>query len=115
MKIGVKVGPTDWESTFEQITPECVEIWFRLDWADRYDRLINYLTQQHIPFGLHYWDAIEGKYFPSFLSARDGLAEKTFTSLCRTLELAGHWQAHYVNFHPESYRVSLLDLDKHLC
>ncbi len=112
MKVGIKVGPTGWQKILSKTKPDCCEIWFRLDWYKQYLSLFKYLNKQKIPFGLHFWATVDGKYFPNLLGLHDQIAEKTFLLIKQTIDIANKWQASYVNFHPESYRLNLLDLDK---
>lgn len=112
MRPGIKVGLRDWQSTLSQVKPACLEVWFRLDWARKYQPLFAYLNAKKIPFGLHFWAMIKGKYFPNLLYLDRKIAEATFMAIKATIKLAGKNKAYYVNFHPESYRLSLLDLDK---
>jgi len=113
MRVGIKAGPANWQKILPQVEPECCEIWFRIDWKKRYIPLFKYLNKRKIPFGLHFWAMIDNKYFPDMLCLKKGLGEKTFQLIKETIDIASIWQAEYVNFHPESYHLNLLDLDKH--
>jgi len=111
MKIGIKVGSDGWEEILSKTKPDCCEIWFRLDWQEKYIPLFKYLNKRKIPFGLHFWAMVDGKYFPNLLGLHDKIAEKTLKLIRQTIDIASKWRAVYVNFHPESYRLNLLDLN----
>lgn len=110
--VGLKVGPASWEHTLKLVKPPFVEIWFRLDWYKKYQPLFNYLQKNQIKFGLHYWATIDNHYFPCLLYLGKDIAKKTFQTICQTIDIASSVKASYVNFHPESYRLCALDLDK---
>ncbi|MFC1710997.1 TIM barrel protein [Patescibacteria group bacterium] len=112
MKAGIKVGPRDWQQVLLKVKPECLEVWFRLDWKKKYTPMFNYLNKNKIPYGLHFWAMIDGKYFPDMLSLDKDIAKKTFTLIKKTIDIASLHKATYINFHPESYRTNLLDLER---
>lgn len=112
MKAGIKVGPHDWSDILSQVKPCCLEVWFRLDWYPKYLSLFEYLHQNKIAFGLHFWAMVDHKYFPNLLYLQKDLAEKSYQLIKKTIDIASKHKAEYVVFHPESYRLSLLDLDK---
>lgn len=112
MQAGIKVGPLDGIEILQKSQAKYVEIYYRLDWKNKYLPLFNYLNQEKIYFGLHYWDMIDGKYFPNLLYLDSIFAKKTYQSIKETINIAGKYRACYVNFHPESYRLSEINLDK---
>jgi hypothetical protein len=112
MKAGIKVGPRDWRTTLSQAKAECAEIWFRLDWQKKYFPLFQYLKKNKISFGLHFWAMVKGRYFPNLLCLDKNIAQESCRLIKQTIDIASQWQAKYVVFHPESYRLNLLDLDK---
>jgi len=111
MKTGIKVGPSDWKEVLEKSKAKYCEVWFRLDWEEKYTSLFDYLNKNKINFGLHFWAMVDNKYFPNLLGLHQDIAEKTFNMIKQTIDIAKKWQAVYVNFHPESYRLNLLDLN----
>jgi pterin-4a-carbinolamine dehydratase len=114
MKPGIKIGPENWEKVLKKTKPQCAEVWFRLEWKDKYKDLIKTLNQKNIPFGLHFWTTIKtkkGKLIPNLLGDKK-TAEKTCRKIIKTIDIAKQYKAAYVNFHPESYKDNLLDLDK---
>ena len=88
MKIGVKFGPDNFDIVLSQTTPECAEVWFRLDWAEKYDKAFEELRNKNIPFGLHYWLVLENGIEPNLAYAPDGIAEKTEQSMKETIDIA---------------------------
>jgi hypothetical protein len=112
MKPGIKVGPQDGIKILKQTKAQYCEVYFRLDWQKKYLPLFKFLNKKKINFGLHYWDMIDGQYLPNLLYYGGDLAQKTLQSIKETIDIAGDWNAYYVNFHPESYRRNRLDLDK---
>ncbi|PIS09566.1 hypothetical protein COT75_00805 [Candidatus Beckwithbacteria bacterium CG10_big_fil_rev_8_21_14_0_10_34_10] len=111
MNPGIKIGPEDGIEKLKKSQAKYCEIWFRLDWEDKYIKLFQYLQKNKINFGLHFWATIDNKYFPDFLCLEPGLAQKTLKLLKKTIDIASKYNAYYVNFHPESYRLAKLDLD----
>jgi len=112
MNVGIKVGPENWEKILFQTKAKYAEIWFRLDWSEKYTPLFQYLDRKKINFGLHFWAMIDDKYFPNLLGLHQDIASKTFNLIKQTIDIAAKWRAKYVNFHPEAYRLNLLDLNK---
>jgi len=112
MKVGVKIGPQNWQEILERSQAKYCEVWFRLDWKERYTPLFKYLRENKISFGLHFWATVDKKYFPCLLTLERKMAQKTFKLLKQALDIAGEWGASYLNFHPEAYHLNLLDLDK---
>lgn len=109
---GVKFGHQNFRPVLEATKARYAEVWFRLDWREKYQELFNYLNAHKINFGLHFWDMVGGKYFPSLLVEDQVVVKETYLKICETLKIASRIGASYVNFHPESYRLNLLDLDK---
>lgn len=114
MRPGIKVGLYEWQEVLTQVKPECVEIWFRLDWQEKYQPLFQYLKANKIPFGLHFWATLKKGLFPNLLYLDQAIAQETYILIKQTIMIAGRWGARYINFHPESYRLSLLDLDREI-
>lgn len=112
MKIGVKLGPENASIVLPQTSPDCAEVWFRLDWAARYDKTFGELRTRNIPFGLHYWYVLENNIEPNLAYELDGIAEKTEQSMRETIDIAGKVGATYVNIHPGSYSLRELNLDE---
>lgn len=112
MKIGIKIGPDDGIKIISKVKAKYCEVWFRLDYYQKYISLFKYLKKNKISFGLHFWAMVDGKYFPDLLFLNKKISKKTFNLIKQTIDIAHQWQAYYVNFHPESYRLNLLDLNR---
>jgi len=112
MKAGIKVGFSDGIQILEKTKAKYCEVWFRLDWDKKYTPLFQYCRENKVNFGLHFWATVDGKYFPNLLNLNDKITSKTYSLIKKTIDIASRWGAKYVNFHPESYRLNLLDLDK---
>jgi hypothetical protein len=112
MKIGLKIGPKNWHSVLDQITPECVEVWFRLDWQQKYGDMFARLNLQSIPFGLHFWGILPDNLEPNLCSINPEIVEKSYQQMRQTLEIASEIGAHYVNIHPGTLKMKKLDLDQ---
>lgn len=111
MKIGVKCGPENWEKLLENTKPDCIEIWYRVDWKDRYNELIDYLHKKEIPFGLHFWAALKDGYEPN-LAYGGEIAEESAELMFQTIDIAQVIGATYVNIHPGSVLLKKLDFER---
>ncbi|PJE63123.1 hypothetical protein COU88_01260 [Candidatus Roizmanbacteria bacterium CG10_big_fil_rev_8_21_14_0_10_39_6] len=112
MNVGIKVGPTDGIAILEKSKARFCEVWFRIDWKDRYQELFNYMRRKSIHFGFHFWGMVDGTYFPNLAFPRLNVAQKTYELLKKTIDEAEKAGAFYVNFHPESLRLIKLNLDR---
>jgi endonuclease IV len=112
MKIGVKFGPDNWEYVISQVNPSCAEIWFRLDWKEKYTDIFDQLHKRNIPFGIHYWAVLENSIEPNLVYEPAGIAEKTEGTMRETIDIASSVGASYVNIHPGSYSLRELNLDE---
>jgi len=111
MNVGIKVGPTDGVAILEKSKARFCEVWFRIDWKERYSGLFEYMRRNDIRFGFHFWGMVDGTYFPNLAFPHLNIAQKTFELLRETIDVAGAVGAFYVNFHPESQRLIKLNLD----
>jgi endonuclease IV len=112
MKIGVKFGLDNWKLVLSSVTPECAEVWFRLDWKNQFDEMFGELRNRKIPFGLHYWAVIGENIEPNLVYEPEGIAEKTEESMRETIDIASQKGASYVNIHPGAYCLRELNLDE---
>lgn len=111
MHIGIKVGPDDGIEVLQKSQAKYVEVWYRVDWKEKYLSLIKYMQDKDITFGLHFWGMVDGKYFPNLVYFKDGIIEKTEKLIKLCIDDAAEFGAFYVNYHPESYRKMILNLD----
>jgi len=111
MQIGLKVGPANWQDVLARATPECAEVWFRLDWAERIEPIYAALHEKSIPFGIHFWAITSEGFEPNLAIETEGLADESAELIKQTLDIAAHVGANYVNVHPGGLRRKHLDLD----
>ena len=111
MKIGIKCGHDNWKYVFDHVRPACAELWWRLDWDDRYGDIYHKLHELHIPFGMHFWAITSGGFEPNIAYAPDGVAEESAELVRRSIDIAAREGATYLNIHPGSYALRKLDLD----
>jgi len=111
MQIGLKVGPANWQDVLARATPECAEVWFRLDWAERIEPIYTALQQKNIPFGIHFWAITSEGFEPNLAIETEDLAAESAELIKRTLDIAAKVGAIYVNVHPGGLRRKYLDLD----
>jgi hypothetical protein len=112
MKIGVKIGPKNWREALGQVEPECVELWFRLERKDEYGEMTDELRKRNIPFGIHFWASIDGKYEPNLAYEAESIADRSEGLIKETVDIASRINATYVNIHPGSFTLKLLDFEK---
>ncbi len=112
MQIGLKVGPANWHATLSRSTPECAEVWFRLDWAKEIEPIYAALTEKHIPFGIHFWAITSEGFEPNLAISQDNIAAESQELIKQTIDIADRVGAFYVNVHPGALRRKHLDLDK---
>lgn len=111
MKIGVKIGPANWKQVLGEITPSCVEVWFRLGAAGESVPIFDELNKRQIPFGIHFWGVLEEGYEPNLAYGSEGIAEKSAVLVKETIDIASSYHASYVNVHPGSLTLRTIDLD----
>jgi hypothetical protein len=111
MKLGVKIGPVGWREVLQATQSQYCEVWYRLDWADRFIPIFKYLKAHSINFGLHFWAQLPGGFEPNLAWEADGIADHSQQVMLQTLDLAAGVGAAYVNVHPGSLRLKRLDLD----
>jgi hypothetical protein len=114
MQIGLKVGPANWHEVLSQVTPECAEVWFRLDWAARVEPIYAALHERKVSFGIHFWAITSEGFEPNLAIEQDGLAAESIDLIKQTLDIAATVGASYVNVHPGGLRRKYLDLNKGL-
>jgi len=112
MKVGIKFGAFDWRERLEKSNAKYAEVYFRLDWKEKYQELFQSLRENEIHFGLHFWALVKSKYMPNLAYCREGIDEETEKLIKESLDIASNAGAYYVNFHPGSLRNLELDLNK---
>lgn len=109
MNLGVKIGPLNWKEALEKTQAKYCEVWYRLDWHERFEEMFSYLRDQEIAFGLHFWAVLSGGYEPNLAFDRDFIADETQTLIKETVDHAQEVGASYVNIHPGAQTLKKLD------
>jgi endonuclease IV len=112
MKVGIKFGPSEGIDRLQKSGAKYAEVYFRLDWKEKYTELFEYMRQNEVQFGLHFWALVKGKYNANLAYNRDGIADESERLIKETIDIAAENGAYYVNYHPDSLRLKELDLDK---
>jgi sugar phosphate isomerase/epimerase len=109
---GIKIGPDSWKTILSKYKPKCVEVWFRVDWVDRYQEMFSYLHRKKIKAGLHFWGMLSDGIMPNFAFPDKDIRKPSVELVKQTLDISAEHGFHYVNIHPGSYRLSKIDFDR---
>lgn len=112
MKVGVKIGPKNWRGVLETTKPRYCEVWFRLDWEDRYQEMFEFLRHKKINFGLHFWAVLAEGYEPNLAYEPKGVAQESQELMQTCIDIASKVSASYVNIHPGALVLRTLDLSE---
>ncbi len=112
MKPGIKVGPQTWRKILSNFTPQVCEIWYRVDWEDKYKEMFGELKSLKIPTGLHFWGMLPGGITPNFAFPDEDIRQASLELVKKNINVASKNGFKYVNIHPGSYCLVELDLDK---
>lgn len=110
MKLGVKFSYDNWQSILQKTKAEYAEVWFRVEWEERYKELFEHLNQNKIKFGLHFWSEIEGGFLPNLSYKGKDVAEKTAEAVKKNIDIAEKVGAVYVNVHPGALTLEKVNL-----
>lgn len=113
MTSGIKVGPRTWKTILKDYRPQACEVWFRIDWFDRYQEMFAFLQRQKIQTGLHFWGILSGGIMPNFAFPDKDIGATSVKLVKQTIDIASKHNFHYVNIHPGSYQLAKLNLDKY--
>lgn len=102
MKLGIKVGPTDWEEKLKKAKYDAVEIYFNLHLHPQYLPLFKYLKKQQILTGLHFWGILKNGCFPNFATDDPSISQESLLLIKKTIDIADYWKFDYVLTHPFS-------------
>ncbi len=114
MKVGFKTGPKSWDEGKTIITrhgAKYVELWYRYDWADRYQDFFDFFAAQGVQSGFHYWGVVEGNILPSFCYDEPNQYRQGIESVKSAIDVASSIGAYYVNAHPGSRVLTKLNND----
>ncbi|MCH7951922.1 TIM barrel protein [Patescibacteria group bacterium] len=109
---GIKVGPRTWKTILKDYHPQVCEVWFRIDWVDRYKAMFAFLRREKIPTGLHFWGILPGGIAPNFAFSDREIRDPSVELAKRTIDVASAHEFRYVNIHPGSYRLTRIDFDR---
>lgn len=109
---GIKIGPDSWKKILSKYHPKCVEVWFRIDWVDRYNDMFSYLQRKNIRVGLHFWGMLPGEIMPNFAFPDPDIRNPSINLVKKSIDVASHHGFRYVNIHPGSYRLSRIDFER---
>jgi sugar phosphate isomerase/epimerase len=110
---GIKFGPRNWKEILKDYRPKVCEIWFRIDWVDRYEEMFAYLRREKIRTGLHFWGMLPGGIAPNFAFPDSDIRKPSVKLVKDTIDVASKFKFHYVNIHPGSYHLAKLNLDRY--
>jgi hypothetical protein len=112
MKAGIKFGPANWKKILHNYFPECCEVWFRVEWLDKYKEMFSFLKKEQIPTGLHFWAVLSDKVMPNFAYPEPTIRVNSVALLKKTIDIAAKNNFSYVVFHPGSYHLTRIDFSK---
>lgn len=111
MKIGMKTGPRTWDQTRQFILDNDVrylELWYRVDWEERYSDIFAFVKQHNINIGLHFWGVVDGGVLPSFCHDEMSQYRQGLALVKKCVDVAARVGASYVNIHPGSRMLTQL-------
>lgn len=109
MKLGIKVGPTDWPEKLSKASFEAVEVHFKPQNLSQYLPLFESLKKGRVLTGLHFWGTLRNGYFPNFATKDARILQESLFLLEKTIDIANHWGFNYVLTHPFSCDLWKLD------
>lgn len=112
MKLGVKFSYNNWREILGKTKAKYAEVWFRVEWENRYRDIFNHLNKNRIKFGLHFWSEIEGGFLPNLAYKEKGISEKTAEAIKKNIDIAEKVGAVYVNIHPGALTLEKVNLDE---
>lgn len=112
MIICPKIGPLNWKQVLERTKTKCCEVWFRLEWAKKYQPMFDYLNQHQIKFGLHFWAVLPGGFEPNLAFDKEKIADQTETLIKDNIKIAHQVKAKYLNVHPGSLTLKKINFDQ---
>lgn len=111
---GIKIGPEiDWKNKLEASQAAYCEVWYRVDWEQKYQEMFAYLDKHHIHTGLHYWAMIHGTYMPNLAYPDQSIWKPTLETMQQNIDVAAKHGCAYVNIHIGNTAIIASDLDKH--
>jgi hypothetical protein len=115
MKVGFKTGPQNWREGQEIVTEEgaaMCEIWFRVDQAEEYQPMLEWLEKEEVDVGLHYWGLVGQKYKPNLMTNNSAIREDTRQQIKETIRIAAARGSVYVNIHPGAQSLEQINFQE---
>lgn len=109
---GIKIGLNNWKKIVSNYKPLACEVWFRIDWADRYQEMFSHLVKEQIPTGLHFWGMLPEGVMPNFAFPDPNIRNSSILLVKNTIDIAAENNFRYVNIHPGSYQLTKINLDR---
>lgn len=117
MIAGFKIGLLDWKEKLEQCRkltgkyPSFVEIYFRVDKIPQYSLMFEFLQQNNIKNGLHFWGVLKSGIEPNLLSRHKWISNQSVMLIQKAIKVATAQKSVYVNVHPGALKERILNLD----
>lgn len=114
MRIGIKVGPSDWQEKLTKAKFQGVEVYYRYDRAVDYAELFEFLQQEEIYTGLHFWGLLANWIKPNIMTNDQPTAAASLKLLCQTIDTASRYGFNYVIEHASPANLMRLTADLQL-
>lgn len=105
MQVGIKIGPENWKDRLEESGAKLCEVWFRVDWEEKYSEMFEYLREHEIKTGLHFWGVCKNNIYPCLLTDDKEIRQESVNLIKKTIEIAAKNGFYYVNAHPEARQL----------
>ena len=102
MQLGIKIGLNNWKENLEKTDSKLCEIWFRIDWEEKYKEIFKFLNKNNIKTGLHFWGVLKNNIYPSILTDDNKIREESKNLIKKVIDIAYKNGFSYVNIHPEA-------------
>ncbi len=114
MMIGFKTGLKNWpdgQKIVEEFGGKMCEIWYNIHTPEVYQPMISWLEERDVTIGLHHWGVAGGKYKTNLATPHHSIRSETMQQIKDTIMRAAKLKRPaYVNAHPGSYMVEIVDL-----
>src|SRR5262245_52049191 len=110
---GIKIGPKDWREKLEKTQAQYCEVWYRVDWEERYKEMFEYLKDHNIHTGLHFWGVLENGIMPNLAYPDEKIWKPSFELMKKNIDIAAQHHFRYINIHVGNASLEKMDLDGH--
>lgn len=113
MILGIKVGP-DKQSfrDLAQTNAPFAEVWFNVARIDEYTELFDALKHRKMQVGLHFWGALPNGTCTNIAYPDNAVLGQSLAMMKRTIDIAAQNEFQYINIHPGSRAIVIVDLLK---